>query len=396
MSSFMPVFSDALRDRCKRSALLGAQYIRQAQVWHTWPFWTADAGRIAHNVSIKDPGYRPTLTLTWDCARSAQALLSVHKLTGDETALETAMRAMEYVKVNQIFDPEFPQHRGASREEVPQTNHIAARDTIEALQGFLNIYVVTKDPVYLLRARASADWCFGHYMNGGGWPYLCIFHRESDRLFKVNDFTRIIMASVALPFAQFDAITKKRHYTQKIPMAMDWALGTVLTADGSLRITDGTNVGHHASKTGPLADCFTNDDGLGVSLIACWRATGDEKYRAAVMKYGEWWLATRVFPETYSALPGAMLFFLDMYRLTGDARYLEKTGVYAEKVLALQYLDESNPRLHGGFAGHDGDKDIVPLDFISLRTTMYAIMAFCKMAARDESRWNMAYSAFGW
>ncbi|MCE9613606.1 MAG: glycoside hydrolase family 88 protein [Lentisphaerae bacterium] len=393
----LPQFDDALRARCREAALLGARYIRQQQVWHTWPFWTADAGRIAHNVSLTNPTFRPTLSLTWDCARSAQALLSVHKLTGDATALETAQRAMEYPKVTQIFSPEFPQHRGAFCEEVPQSNHIAARDCIEALQGFLNLYAVTKDAACLQRAEAAADWLHGHYMTEqGGWPHLCIFHREGDRLLKLNDFTRIIMAAVALPFAQIDAIRGRQHYTAKIPMAMDWAFGTVLQADGSLRLTDGTSVGHHAAKSGPLAGCFTNDDGLGVALIACWRATGEDKYRAAALRYGDWWLATEVVPETYSALPSAMLFFLDLYRLTGDARYLRKTEVYAEKVLALQVRNETNPRINGGFAGHDGEKDIVPTDYISLRTTMYAMMALCKMAATGESQWNMAYSAFGW
>ncbi|MDA0989162.1 MAG: hypothetical protein O3A51_00230 [Verrucomicrobia bacterium] len=396
-TSLFPEFDEALRMRCREAASLGASYIRQHQVWHAWPFWTADAGRIAHNVSIADPAFRPTLSLTWDCARSAQALLSVYRLTGDAKVLETAQRAMEYPRITQIFSPEFPQHRGAFCEEVPQSDHIAARDCIEALQGFINLYSVTKDPVCLLRAEAAADWLFGQYMgDGGGWPHLCIFHRDGDRLFKLNDFTRIIMAAVALPFAQLDAIRNQRHYTNKIPMAMDWALHTVLRPDGSLGLTDGTDVGHHAAKDGPLAGCFTNDDGFGIALIASWRSTGDEKYLAAVRRYGDWWLANDLFPDTYAALPSALLFFLDLYRATGDERLLKKSELYAEKVLALQYLDAANPRLHGGFVGHDGEPETVPTDIISLRTTMYAMMALSKMAAADESQWSLAYSAYGW
>jgi hypothetical protein len=225
---------------------------------------------------------------------------------------------------------------------------------------------------------------------------LCIYHRDKDRLYKQNDFTRIIMAAVALPFAQLDAIKQQTHYTQKIPMAMDWIIESALEADGSLRIHDGTDVGHHASKSGPMANCFVNDDGVGVSLIACWRATGQTKYRDAAIRYGHWWLSTEVFPETYAAVPSALLFFLDLYRLTGDERYLKKSQLYAERVLSLQHLDEKDSRVHGGFIGHDGEKNIVPSDFISLRTTMYSMMALCKIAARDESQWNMAYSAFGW
>lgn len=392
----LPVFDSSLRDRCAEAALLAARYIQANQVWHVWPYWTADAGRIPHNVSIRDAGHRPTLTLTWDCARSAQALLAVYGVRREDWILEAARRALEYAKVNQIFSPEFPQHRGAFCEEVPQSNHIAARDVIEAVQGFLHYHAVTGDVSALQRAEAGADWLAGHYMNGGGWPYLCVFHREKDRLLLCNDFTRIIMAAVALPFAQLDVLRGRPHYASKIPMAMDWLTATAFEADGSLRIHDGAKAGHHAAPTGPLAHCFVNDDGAGVALLAAHRATGNEGYRATALRYGEWWLRAEVFPETYAAIPCAMNFFLDMARFTGDRRYVDKCVVYAERLLPWQHLAPGDPRVHGGFRGHDGEKDIVPIEFISLRTTMYAMMALSKMAARTEAEWPMCYSAFGW
>lgn len=50
-------------------------------------------------------------------------------------------------------------------------------------------------------------------------------------MFKLNDFTRIIMAAAVLPFVQADVLRAEgRRYGGKIPMALDWALGTVLQA----------------------------------------------------------------------------------------------------------------------------------------------------------------------
>ena len=397
MGNPIPTFDDELVARSKTALELGADYIRRAQVWHEWPYWTADAGRLRHDVAIKDKNHRPMLSLTWDCSRAAQAELSAYRICGKDWMLETARRCMEYPRITQIFAPEFAAYRGAFAEEMPQSNHIAARDCIEALQAFINIYLVTGDEVYLVRAEAAADWLHDRYMTeGGGWPWQVVYHREGGRLRNLNDFTRFMMTVVSLPFAQFDAIRGRKHYTEKIPMAMDWLVENGIEQDGSLRIHDGTDVGHHAPKDGPMAGCFVNDDGIGIALIACCKATGDEKYRETVLRYGEWWLGTEAFPPTYSAVPSALIFLLDMFRFTGDRRYIDKSVQYAEKVLTMQYLNEADEALHGGFIGHDGDDRVVPEETISLRTTMYAILALSKIAASSEAQWNMSYSAFGW
>jgi uncharacterized protein YyaL (SSP411 family) len=402
MSKKFNPFSKTLKDKARAAVAAAARWHRHNQVWHAWPYWTADAGRFNSDQHLHNPAYRPMLSLCWSCARAAQALISAHKLTGDAEALETAARAMEYVKSCQIFDPEFPKYHGACREETPLSDHVAARDTVEAMQGFVNLYAATKDPAYLTRARAAADWFANDYM-AGAFPHQYIWQKEN-RLKNVNDFTRIMLGAVALPFAQFDGLTGESRYRKKIPQALDFVVDQSLEPNGALKLHDGTDAGHHAAKTGPLAGCFTNDDGVAVSFIAAYRATGDKKYKAAAERNGRWWLSLQGLPATYASIPAGLLWMMDLYRFTGDDRYRKKAESFAQATLELQVINPHNPRLHGGFVGQEPSDareeahraGFGPKDYVSHRTTLYAMIGLAKLAAEKEAEWNMAYSGFGW
>lgn len=399
----LPEFSDEIRSRAREAVTLAAKWHAANQVRHKWPHWTADAGRFCSTRNLADAGEKPMLSICWNTSRGAQALMSAYLLTKDESILETAKLAMEYVKICQIFLPEFPHHAGACCEETPQTDHIASRDTVEAVQGFINLYAVTKDPVLLLRAQAGADWHTGWFLKSG-YPNGYIWHKyQGDKGTVCNDFSRLMLSSMALSLAQIDALTGKKKYAAFIPKYLDWVIDSALEKDGALKMHDGTNVGHHAVRTGPLAGCFTNDDGVGVALIAAFRATGEEKYREAALRNGEWWLNLPGLPETYASIPAGLNFLLDLHRFTGDKRYLDKSAPYLERTLQLQVRETDTPLAQGGFRGHDleGKRETEafsagPENYISHRTTMYSMMALAKAAARSEGEWNLAYSGFGW
>lgn len=394
----------SLKQKAVEAVRLGAAWHKANQVRHAWPHWTADAGRFNSTFNLRHPDNAPMKSICWNTARGAQALLSAYRLTGDAGALETARLALEYVKSCQIFAPEYERHRGACFEETPQTDHIAARDTVEALQGFINYYAVTRDPVALARAEAAADWFTGPYLGRSLYPNGYVWIKEHDRGSVNNDFSRIMFASAAMTFLQLDALTGKPRYACKVGAVMDWVIDHSLEPDGAMKMHDGTDVGHHAVNSGPLAGCFTNDDGTGVAIVAAARATGNPKYREAAERYGNWWLRLNQMPETHASIPAALLLLLDFYRLTGNKAFVEKSVAYIEQVLALQHLEPATPSAHGGFRGHDmtgkREKDYFRntdgAEIISHRTTMYAMLALSKAAAETDKQWNLAYSGFGW
>ena len=388
--------SDELRQRARDAVIRGAEWMAASQVSHEWPFWTADAGRFLALARVDGRNERPIYTICWNTARGAQALLSAHTLTGDERYLAGARLAGEYVKTCQLFSPEYARHAGACLEETALADHIASRDTVEAVQCFVNLYGITKEPIWLERARAGADWLADrfiptHYPNG----YIMI--REDDRGDVSNDFSRLMLAAMALPLAQLDALIGEERYAASIPAVLDWVVDVAIEPDGAMKIHDGTDAGHHAVASGELAGCFTNDDGVGVALLAAHRVTGDARYREAAERNGGWWRRMKRLPDTYASIPAGLNFMLDLHRFTGDDGYLETAAAYIDRVLELQ-----DPGT-GGFRGHEaacarskkmwpGD----PLDYVCLRTTMYAVMALAKLAAGPDGDWNMAYSAFGW
>jgi hypothetical protein len=400
----LPLFPDEdLRAAAREAVLLGARWHAHNQVRHEWPRWTADAGRFNSLLEISDPSRPPTNSICWNTARGAQAVLSAHTLGGDPATLQTARLAMEYVKTCQLFQPEHAENEGAFVEETAQSDHIASRDTLEAIQGLVNLYRVSGDPVCLERARAGADWFVERYYLKGRFPHGYVWHLDGGRGSVCNDFSRLMLAVAPLPFAQLDALIGQRRYAPAVMGVIDWVLESAMEPDGAIKLRDGTPVGHHAVRSGPLADCFTNDDGVGVTMIAAHRATGIEKYAEAARRNGRWWLAMEDFPDTFAAVPAGLLFLVEMARFTGDGAYLEKAVPYVERVLSMQHRDPDRPVLHGGFRGHDavGERERAlyasdPRDCISQRTTMYAMMALAKVAACSDAEWNIAYSAFGY
>jgi hypothetical protein len=400
----LPLFhNEDIRAAAREAVLLGARWHAHNQVRHQWPRWTADAGRFNSVLELREPAAPPVKSICWNTARGAQAVLSAYTLSGDPEMLQTAQLAMEYVKTCQLFAPEHPAYEGAFLEESPLCDHVAARDSLEAIQGLVDLHRVSGDAACLQRATAGADWWVDRYYLKGKFPYAYLWHREGDRADVHNDFSRLMLAAAPLPFAQLDALSGRRRYVPAVLGVLDWVLEHAMEPDGAIKLRDGTPVGHHAVRSGPLADCFTNDDGVGVALIAAHRATGAEKYAEAARRNGGWWLAMDGFPDTFASVPAGLLFLIEMARFTGEEAYVRKAIPYIERVLSMQHRDPERPELHGGFKGHDvvGDRERAllgsePADCISHRTTMYAMMALAKVAASSDAEWNIAYSAFGY
>ncbi len=396
MKVYLPEFKASFRKKARSSLLRAADSIVRQQVTHEWPHWTADAGRYKGIVKLNDKSSRPLLTITWTAARAAQALLSAYKLSGKDEYLNSAELAMRWVGGNQIFEPELAHLRGAFKEEYQHTDHIAARDSVEAVQGFINLHAVKGDSVSLERAREGARWLAKQYLGkDGAYPGIYIYFRENDRVSVCGDFSRLIMAVSTLVFAQVDSFGKKKEFSSKIPAVMDSVLDDFLAEDGSFRLAFSKGVGHHVPSSGEFKGAFVNDDGLGISAIAAWRALGRKKYLDAALANGAWWLSKNSLPPTYSSIPSAILFFMDLYRLTGDKNYLSKSEEYAARVFELQLPSDAG-ECRGAFMGEDGWDPGHEEEYASMRTTIYSIMALSKIAAEKDSQWNLAYSAFGY
>ncbi|MFC1451735.1 hypothetical protein ACFLSJ_00135 [Verrucomicrobiota bacterium] len=365
-----------LRAVCRRRLAAACDWAANNQVRHAWPRWDANAGRFPYHVHM--PSNDVFLSTVWNTARLAQGLLAAGRALGDARHMDTAGRAVEYVKSLQVFAPERPDVRGAFFEETPQGFSVGVRDGVEGAQAFMVHYFATRDKTSLLRAGAYLDWLAARVAREGaedvisGW---CGY-------------------AAPIPLAQYAAATGKKKYIARTAVPVAEAIIRMMGPDGAL--TSPAKSEHHA----PLGNgVIYNDDGLGVALLCTWKATGKRKYLDAASALGEWWLRQESLPDVFSMVPAAMLFLADMARATGDARYTRYLASLCERLFDMQALNDERALVQGGFIGEDrapcfrvGSK---PEEFISIRTTSYALIAMAKLAARGDKEWSPAYSAFG-
>ena len=388
-----------LKRQAQKSLVLAADWAVRNQIRDAWPAWDANRGRIPYHILI-DPAKRakrPQMWSTcWKTARAAQGLYSAHLLTGSPAYLAAADRAMEYVATLQVFEPGCEDLHGSFREDSPQGLHIASRDGMEAVQGFIAGYQVTKNPRFLRRAIAGTDFLL-RMMKNGQWPFHIAW--PSDGKFRPRE--HFCFYAGVLVFAQMYELTKNRAYLTRgaIPFA-DKLLSDYVRPDGALGMTVPAEESHHVGRKGELAGVFINDDGIGVALLAAYAVTGDKRYREAAVGFADFWTKVTDMPEKLAAYPCVTLLLADVYRLTGDRKYLPRIVEYVQKTISLQYLSPREPLLHGCFIGEDMathyDKKSRSTDYVDLRITSYALIALAKVVASRAGQWGCSYSCHGW
>ncbi len=401
----------ALRDAC--------QWCAENQVRHEWPNWDNNHGRLPGAVSTRNG--KIGWSISWNVARTAQGLLAASKVLGkDVTAFEeTAELGLYHDTRLQIYDPEYPQLRGAIREETVNCFHINPRDGIECSQGWIakTLYDGRKaDPIWLSRACDHLNWTVNFLMQQPAWPMEYVFFGRdyakdmppvprpySDdrlRMRNPNHPIAFCFAGLPIPICQYVSLTGEKKLVRKgaVPMA-DWLLDTFFDAGtGALRLPEGS-VGHHSDMIGGLQRAIGNDDGAMIALLCLHRLDPKRKWLDPVIANADWWSGITSRLHLFSAVPAAMLLMLDTARLTGKREYLDWVLARLDEVLALQ-CQKPDPRMHGGFMGEDIERMSTWLGCAQARRSAcgwssYLLIGLSKLVANAKT-WSPAYSCFGW
>jgi len=400
----IPKFDAKLKRDAKRALTRAADWLVRNQVTDAWPFWDANRGRFPYHVLIdpKKRAKRPRMWSTcWKTSRAVQGILSAYAVTGKKAYLDAAERGLDYVATLQVFDPGIEPFHGAFREDSPQGTHLAYRDGMEAVQAFINAYLLTKNDRWLRHATAGTDYVLRIWQSDL-FPPDYIRPLTGGAKLKIAPGMAWCFWAAPLIFAQLAAITGQRKYVTRgaAPM-MDAAINRYILPSGALglRDEDATET-HHLGHTGPLKNVLSNDDGVGEAMLCTWAMTGKKKYLDAALGMADFWVEVDVIPERLAAFASIALFLADVYRLTRDRKYLPAIDRFTRMTLDLQCLDRGDPEIYGGFIGEDMaktyDRRTVPTDWVDLRITSYAMIALGKIAADRSKEWGGAYSCFGW
>jgi uncharacterized protein YyaL (SSP411 family) len=265
---------------------------------------------------------------------------------------------------------------------------------MEAVQAFINDYLITGDKRLLRRAEIGTEFFLGafngkRFTSGLGFPYLNKPGKSQDAF---------CFYAGALPAVQVGLATGNKALVRAAAPMMDVVMQKFILDDGSFGLKGAVPGGHHTNMPAPYDNRFSNDDGVGVAMLATWAATGKTKYLDSAVGMGDFWPRTGVQPPPLAAYPSVALFLTDLYRITGDRQYLPVIEQFIEKTLSLQ-CSSRDGMLNGGFIGEDMakhyDKKSKPTDYVDLRITSYAMIALAKIACRKPADWGCAYSCFG-
>lgn len=415
---------EAQRRRVLRAIADAALWADRNQIRHAWPDWDANLGRVPKVQNIRTG--TSSRSTVWALARLCQGLLSGARVLAAHGARPALIRAIEntaelglYQDTRaQIYDPEFPELRGAFREETPICFQINPRDGVECSMGFLvkRWYDGPRaDPLWMNRAADHLRWCTSWLMKRPDWPMEYLFFgwdyvRKPDQLPRAyaNAALRIqtphspltfYNAALLIPLCQHVRMRGAKPGREAVRLG-HWLLDNLFDeASGALRIR-GASLGHHSDQLGGIPGVPSNDDGVMVAILCLDRVHPEPRLQQAALRNAAWWLNLRERPHLYAATPAAMIFLLDVARLTGRREYLDWVLARLDGLLALQ-CRRRDPRVQGAFLGEDGGRRFQeflgcpPGETASLRMTSYALIALSKLAANAKT-WSPAYSRFGW
>lgn len=373
----------------RKRALLAADWYVRSQLPENRPQWDANAGRFIYNYHL------PTRTrvsgLSWTQGRGVMVLMAAHRLTGKAVYLETAQRALAYVRALQEYDQAQP-YFGAMHEEIPQSGYCYPRDGSEAAAGYLHVYNKTGDKDLLRRAKIFGDWMLSVTDPKTGFPPIGSYFNPVKQARTIKAF----MAGNGMFYGLlYQATGEKKYLTRGLLPLADGVGKRFLEEDGAL--VDRHFDAHHTKtdKSGRLL--VLNDDGLCAALLMAGRITGQARYIEQSIRIADWMMGVK--PVTvFSSLPSQLCFIMDVWKETGMSRYRDYVLRRLPEVLRLQVVSSKDPWALGAFRGEDElakwyVKGARQSDFVTNRVTCYTALTLFKLVNGD---FTPGYSAFGW
>lgn len=409
----------AVRKRVLQSLRAAGTWCVNNQCRHEWPNWENNYGRF-HGAVAATSG-KTAWAISWNTARLAQGLLAASRVLGkDAESLEDAADLGLFHDTRlQVYDPEFPDLRGAVREESVNCFQINPRDGMECSQGWIAKTLQDgrrADPMWLHRAGDQLHWTVDFLMQQRQWPMAYVYFgrdslpkapagprqysRRPLRIDGPNDPISFCFAALSIPLCQYVNLTGDKRLIRKgaVPMA-EWLVSSFFDgATGALRLPEGL-VGHHSESLGGLSRVIGNDDGAMIALLCLHRLQPSSRWLDPVIANADWWANLRGPAHLFATVPAVILLMLDVARLTGERKYLDWVLGRLDEVFSLQ-CTKKGALFEGGFMGEDIQRMVKWLGcpaekVITARMTSYLLIGLSKLVASAKT-WSPAYSSFGW
>lgn len=352
----------------------------------------ANRGRFYYAVNLED-GYIE-LSTGWQTGFAVMALLSVHKLTGDQKYLDAAKLGIEYIKTLQILDPRKKSYFGAIREESPQTQWLHPRDALSAGWALLIYGQYTTDQDCLERADIFGDWML-NYSFRGDWPLCTVNLGPEGR--EADDLEGSFQSGGILFFIDLYKQTQDMRYYDIALRMSDYYVKNFIDEEGVVQVLIdpiGNNPGIHDTDKWPIAwqkMHQVNDDFGGISLAASYDLFKKDIYLQRMNAYYGWSQGVTngdgSFLDPVMEVASATIpIFLNSYKPLAkedqNSRIDDLSESTLEFLLSLQ-KDSENKNIDGAFLGMDNKCRDGLGKWVNIRCTSYAIIALLQQSGHS-------------
>jgi hypothetical protein len=317
----------------------------------------------------------------WQTGFALMAVLSLHRLTGEQKYLDSAALAVDWIKSLQMMDARNPALYGVFREEIPQTNWLHPRDALSAAWGLLCYSLYINDSDCLDRAKIFADWMIEYGFNGD-WP-LCTVNIGPGGL-PTDKLKGSFQSGGILFFLDIYEATGEKRYQEAARRMSNYYVKHFFNDQGELAVLIDTTPEIEAKWPEDWRNMHrVNDDFGGIALVKDYELFGQREHSDCL----------HVFVENLLAMENPDGGFLDPEMEVGCAsipillhRYLsvapdaKKPVIKAatmrclDRLLTFQQTSEDK-QIDGAFLGMDKECRAGNGDWVNIRCTAYAIIA---------------------
>lgn len=365
-----------MRSKYQKAAIRAGDWFLNTQMKDEFD---ANRGRYLYCRHLKSDKFQRSSN--WQSGFGVMAVLSLHRLTGEQKYLDSAALAVEWIKSLQIFDPRDPSRMGAFREETQLFNWCHPRDALSAAWALLCYSRHIGDADCLERATLYADWMI-QYAFKGDWPMCTVKLGPGGR--DNDDLQGSFQSGGILFFLDLHDATGDERYLEVARRMTDHYVDRFLNAKGELSVL----IDLAPEFEGRWPEDWrkmhqVNDDFGGIALVRAHEVFGQPEYRDRLHAFVEWLLAMEkpgggfLNPEMEVGCATVPILLNRYLSIVPDA---EKSNMEATSTRCLDRLltfQQTSPdvQIDGAFLGMDDQCRSGNGEWVNIRCTAYAIIA---------------------
>ncbi|MFB3905211.1 MAG: hypothetical protein ACE15E_17310 [Acidobacteriota bacterium] len=326
----------------------------------------------------------------WHTGQAVRVLLMAYQDSGKEKYLKHAVLGGEYMTRHQIKDKSDKLYGFVHGREIAQAN---TASQVENFMALYDLYKVTKDPSWRERFHLALDWVAKNaYLDGQGLFYN---HYEP----ATDSFAPVEKSRPTNDDAVFGVGYREFNDPRYLKIFLE-------TADRLLREEDPP--GNWMKYPPCRPDVFDGQGRMhprhawwwGYPMLTAYDLTGDKKYLDAAVRAAQWYIDNNNLDGGYyynvtksggkhlsfdfctSAVGCAMIMWIDLWKRTGEEKYLKEIETSLGFLLRCQLRDDvEDPAVRGAF--FEGmlppDGTLAPGFYFRDIATIYSVRAMLEL-----------------